>query len=96
MPALAVGNYTIKNADKWAEYRSKVPATLAPWDGELVFRGHPVEVLAGAHRHTGVVILRFADMAALSGWFRSPAYQALIPLRDAGADVDLVAYEADS
>lgn len=96
MSAYAVGNYIIKDSDKWAEYRSKVPATLAPWGGELVFRGHTVEVLAGSHRHAGVVILRFADMAALSNWFRSPAYQALIPLRDAGADVDLVAYEADS
>lgn len=96
MAAFAVGNYTIKDAAKWAEYRSKVPSTLAPCDGELVFRGHPTEVLAGSHRHTGVVILRFVDMAALSSWFRSPAYQALIPLRDAGADVDLVAYEADN
>ena len=95
MAAYAVGNYNVKDSDKWAEYRSKVPATLAPYNGELVFRGHPSEVLAGSHRHAGVVILRFADMAALSGWFRSPAYQALIPLRDAGAQVDLVAYEAD-
>ena len=29
--AYVVGHITVKNADKWAEYRSKVPQTLAPW-----------------------------------------------------------------
>ena len=37
--AYVVGHITVKNAQMWAEYRSKVPQTLAPWGAELVFRG---------------------------------------------------------
>lgn len=29
--AYLIGHLTVKDADKWAEYRSRVPATLAPW-----------------------------------------------------------------
>jgi len=32
-------------------------------------------------------------MEALKAWYRSPDYQALIPLRDAAADMTLVTYE---
>ena len=89
-----IGHITVKDADKWAEYRSQVPATLAPWGAELVFRGERRAVLGGAHAHTDTVVIRFPDAEAVDGWFRSPAYQALIPLRQAAADVDLISYRA--
>lgn len=90
--AFLIGHITIKDAALWDEYRHAVPATLAPWDAELVFRGQRAAVLGGHHAHTDVVVIRFADMAALDGWFASPAYQALLPLRLRAADVDLVSY----
>jgi uncharacterized protein (DUF1330 family) len=40
------------------------------------------------------VVAEFADMTALRAWHDSPEYQALIALRDAGAEVVLTAYEA--
>jgi uncharacterized protein (DUF1330 family) len=39
MTAYVIGNITVKDPDKWAEYRSLVPATLVPWGAELVLRG---------------------------------------------------------
>lgn len=94
MTAYAIGHITVKDEALWAEYRSKVPDTLAPWGGELVFRGRQLATLAGEDPHADVVVLRFADAAALQGWFASTAYQALIPLRERAADVVLTAYEA--
>mgnify|MGYP003515399154 CR=1 FL=1 len=44
---VVIGHITVKDAAKWAEYRSQVPATLAPWDAELVFRGEKLAVLGG-------------------------------------------------
>ena len=35
--AYVIGHITVKNAEKWAEYRNQVPATLEPWGAELVF-----------------------------------------------------------
>jgi len=60
----------------------------------LVFRGKNATVLSGTHAHTDTVVIRFPAIAAARGWFESPAYRALIPLRDAAADVDLIAYES--
>lgn len=91
--AFIIGHISIKDPVKWAEYRDKVPATLAPWGGELVFRGKRLDVLAGEHRHSDVVVIRFPDREAVRRWFSSAAYQALIPLREAAAEVDLVSYE---
>ncbi|WP_420472853.1 DUF1330 domain-containing protein [Noviherbaspirillum sp. ST9] len=94
MPAYIIGHITIRDAAKWDEYRGKVGATIAAWGGELVFRGKKLKVLNGIHTHTDTVVARFPDEAALLGWHDSPEYQALVPIRDAGADVTLVCYEA--
>jgi len=40
------------------------------------------------------VVIRFPDPASLRRWFESPAYQALIPLREQAADVTLIGYDA--
>ncbi|MBV6475790.1 MAG: DUF1330 domain-containing protein [Rhodocyclaceae bacterium] len=94
MPAYLIGHISIKDPQKWEDYRSQVPATLAPWQAELVFRGRKFAVLGGSHAHDDTVVIRFPDAESLRGWFASPAYQALIPLREAAADVTLVGYEA--
>ena len=91
--AYAIGHITIKDETKWLEYRGKVAATLEPWGGELVFRGKLSSVLSGSHRHTDTVVIRFPSLQALNGWHASPLYQALVPLRQEAAEVDLLAYE---
>ncbi len=92
MSACVIGHITVRDEDKWAQYRAQVPATLAPWGAELLFRGKVDSVLAGSHRHTDTVVIRFPDAAAVDGWYHSAAYQALIPLRQQAADLDLVVF----
>ena len=89
--AYMVGHLTVRNPQKWAEYTSRVPATLAPYGGEVVFRGEVAAVLAGEHPHTRVVVLRFPDSASVQAWHDSPAYQALVTLRVEAADGVLIA-----
>jgi uncharacterized protein (DUF1330 family) len=90
--ACVVGHITVRDAEKWAQYRAQVPATLAPWNAELLFRGQLTAALDGGHRHTDLVIIRFPDRAAVDAWYASPAYQALIPLRNEAADMDLLVF----
>ena len=92
--AYVVGHITVKDADKWQQYQARVPATLAPWGAELVFRGQKAAVFAGAMPHTDIVVIRFANAAAAAGWFASAAYQALLSLRGEAADVLLVSYRS--
>ena len=91
--AYLVGTISVKSPHLWAEYKKQVPDTLVPWGAELVFRGKKVAALAGRNPHSDIVIILFPDVAAVNGWFSSPAYQALIPLREQAADVDLICYE---
>ncbi len=93
MPAYVIGNMTVKDPQRWAEYRSRVLATLVPWGGELVLRGERRAVLAGAWPHTDTVVLRFATLDAATQWHESAAYQALVALRRQAANVDLVVFE---
>ena len=92
--AYVIGHISVKDEDKWAQYRAQVPATLAPWGAELLFRGQTDQILAGPHPHTDTVVIRFPSAEAVNGWFNSAAYQALIPLRMAAADVDLISFAA--
>ena len=94
MTAYVIGHITVKDAEKWAEYRSRVPATLEPWRAEVVLRGRKVGMLTGEHRHTDVVVIQFPDAAAVAGWHGSAAYQALIPLREQAAEMVLITYES--
>ncbi len=92
--AYVVGQITVKDETLWAEYRSKVPATLAPWNAELVFRGQQARTLSGECPHADIVVIRFASLADADGWYKSEAYQALIPLRQEAAMMILTTYEA--
>ena len=91
--AYVIGHITVKDQDKWTEYRNKVPATLEPWGAELVFRGRLCSVLSGNHAHIDTVVIRFSDMEALKAWHASPEYQLLIPLRREAAEMELLSYE---
>jgi uncharacterized protein (DUF1330 family) len=93
MTAYVIGHLTVKDSGKWAEYRSKVPATLAACGAEVVLRGRMVSVLSGEHRHTDTVVIRFPDAAAVNAWYGSPEYRALIPLREQAAEMVLISYE---
>lgn len=92
--AYLVGHVTVKNAEKWDEYRGKVPATLAPWGAELVFRGKQAATYSGHLPHPEIVVIRFPDTATIDRWFHSAAYQALLPVRAQAAEVVLLSYES--
>ena len=91
--AYVIGHITVKNPEKWAEYRNKVPATLEVWGAELLFRARLCSVLSGNHDHVDTVAIRFPNLEALNGWHSSPEYQSLIPLRKEAAEIDLLSYE---
>ena len=91
--AYIIGHVTVKNEDKWTEYRNKVSATLEPWGAELVLRGKLYSVLSGKHIHTDTVVIRFPDIKSLNSWYSSPEYQSLIPLRQKAAEIDLLSFE---
>lgn len=90
--AFVVGQMTVKDPEKWAQYRSQVLATLLPFGGELVFRGEQALSFSGLNPHLDIVVIRFPSLEQAQGWHGSAAYQKLIPLRQEAADVVLTSY----
>ena len=93
MTAYCVGQIRVKDAKAWEQYRGRVGATIAQYGGEVIFRGVLEQAFSGAADHGSVVALRFDSVNAAKRWHDSPEYQALIPLRDEGAEVTLVLYQ---
>ncbi|MHC0054563.1 DUF1330 domain-containing protein [Actibacterium sp. D379-3] len=93
MTAFAIATIRVKDPEKLAEYSSKAGPTIAAFGGEMVMRGGFGAALLGETTPHGTGVIRFPDMAALEGWFASDAYQALAPIRDAGCDMTLTAYQ---
>jgi uncharacterized protein DUF1330 len=58
----------ITNAKGLESYRDAVPATIAQYCGRFVTRGRAAEVLEGAPEPKRIVVLEFADVAALKRW----------------------------
>lgn len=94
MTAFFIATIKVKNAEKFQEYGSKVPATIAAFGGELITRGQVKNVLVGNADNQVAAIVSFPDMEALQGWYDSADYQALISLREEAAEATIVAYEA--
>jgi len=93
MAAYLIGHITVRDPALWSEYTAGVRESLQPFGAEVVFRGRRLALLAGALDGDQAVVVRFPDPTALQQWFRSPAYQSLIPLRDRAATVVLAGYE---
>ncbi len=93
MSAYVIGHITVKNVEKWDEYLSQVPATLEQWRGRLVFFGRSHAVLEGEHHDSHAVVIQFPDQNALQGWYGSPEYQALVPLRSEAIDIVVISYD---
>lgn len=94
MPAYLVGTIRVSNSESWQRYVERVGATFAPFGGRIVFRGTDPVALARQAHGDRIVVAEFPDLAALRRWHDSPDYQALVPLREAGAEVVLTAYQA--
>ena len=100
MPAYLTGHIKIRDVQKWHEYLVQVDATITAYGGEILLRGLQAEVLANRNNFDEdferLVVLRFADMAALDRWYASNEYAQLKPIRAAAADVTVVTYTSDT
>ena len=81
MKAYGIFQETVKDEAMFAEYRKHVLPTLAAHGGKFVVRGGAMSVVEGEWPHPRLVIIEFPSRAAAEAWYRSPEYQAILPLR---------------
>ena len=94
MSAFYIFQVKVKDPIKFGEYAGAAGPTIEKFGGEVVLKGKVVEVLAGKNEAETGGLLRFPDTESALAWYRSEEYQALIPTRDAGADVTITLFEA--
>jgi uncharacterized protein (DUF1330 family) len=81
MPAYFVAEVEITNPAGFQPYGAAVGATLEQYGGRYLTRGGPTELIEGGPEPKRIVILEFADKAAVKRWYGSPEYQKILPLR---------------
>jgi uncharacterized protein (DUF1330 family) len=81
MAAYIVADVEVTNPEGYAGYTREVPSTLAPFGGEFVVRGGRTETLEGDWQPKRLVVIRFDSLEQAQAWYRSPAYQAILPIR---------------
>ncbi|MFC5066015.1 DUF1330 domain-containing protein [Actinomycetospora atypica] len=70
----------VEQNDEVLDYMRRIQATLDPYGGRFLVHGATPEVLETPWPGI-LVLIGFPDEAAALAWYRSPAYQAILPLR---------------
>jgi uncharacterized protein (DUF1330 family) len=86
MSAYVIVNVTPKNPEKLKEYAGQADPLVKKFGGEFVHFGAVTDVLNGSNDHPRCVLLKFETAEAARAWYNSPEYQAIIPIREEGAD----------
>ena len=81
MPAYFVAELEVTNPAGFEPYRAAVPATIAQYGGHYRARGGAIELIEGGPEPKRIVILEFADAAAVKRWYDSTEYQKILPIR---------------
>jgi uncharacterized protein (DUF1330 family) len=71
----------ITNMEAMAPYRDAVGATLTQYGGRFLARAGATELIEGGPEPKRIVILEFANAAAIKRWYNSPEYQKILPNR---------------
>src|SRR5262245_56309398 len=75
--------------DDTLEYIERIQGTMNPYGGRFLVHGTDVDIVEGEWPGT-VVILEFPDLAKARAWYKSPAYQEILPLRIKSIDGDTI------
>ena len=84
MSAYVVNEIWVTDPEVFQTYVVQVPATLTPFGGRYVVRSGATQAIEGEPPGR-IVILEFPDRAAALAWRGSPAYQSILPIRDASS-----------
>lgn len=88
MAAFMVALVTPKDPEKLQEYSKLAAPTVASHGGEPVVKGKFEGLLTGTGFDAKmVVVFKFDSIEAIDTWYNSEEYQAIIPLRDEGAEM---------
>ena len=84
-PAFYIAEHVVSDPEGFKPYASGVAKTLEPYGGRFAVRGGKPVALEGDEPKGRYVVIVFDSIEKARGWYESPAYQALIPVRQKAA-----------
>ncbi|MEZ5670180.1 MAG: DUF1330 domain-containing protein [Alphaproteobacteria bacterium] len=93
MSAYIIARVAIRDREAYQPYLDRTPGVVAKYGGRFVVRGGALETLEGPAETRRVVVLAFDDMAAARRFYESADYQAIVPLRQAASEGQLILVE---
>ncbi len=96
MTAYIVVEVDVKDPERYADYRSMVPASLAAYGGKFLVRGGQVENLEGDWQPQRFVMLQFDSVEQAKRWWDSEEYREARNLRQATSDTKMIVVEGYS
>ena len=91
-PAYVVAELDVTDPATYQRYSAKVPGTLAPFNGRFIVRGGEIHAVEGAAPKR-LVVIAFDSAEKARGWYDSPAYKAILPMRLSSAKTRLFIVE---
>jgi uncharacterized protein (DUF1330 family) len=95
-PAYLLAEVQVTDPDVWKQYLAALPGTMAPYKTRTLARANPVALDNSAPPAGSLVIIAFNNMEDVKAFWNSPAYQAIIPLREKSAKTRVYAVEGMS
>jgi uncharacterized protein (DUF1330 family) len=90
LPAYAVAHmHEVTVGPAVAEYLRRIDATLEPFNGRFVVHGGDVEVIEGSWPGN-LIVIEFPDREHARAWYKSGAYQEILPLRTGNSRSDVI------
>ena len=93
MSAYIVVEVDVKDAERFAHYRTMVPASLEAYGGKFLVRGGATEILEGSWQPPRIVVLEFDSVEQAKRWWDSDEYREARDLRQACADTKMIVVE---
>ena len=93
MPAYLIVETEILDPVQYELYKAAAQESVAAHGGRYVVRGGDVVVLEGDWNPERMVVLEFADLAAVKEFYDSPDYKEAIALREGAARFRMIAVE---
>jgi uncharacterized protein (DUF1330 family) len=72
---------TVEDPDEFERYRRRVLPTIEAHNGRFLVRGGEITLLEGELPFDRIVVLEFPTRSAALGWYNSPEYQQILPIR---------------
>ena len=92
-PAYLVAQVQVTDPDTFKQYLAALPGTMAPYKVRTLARTNPVALDSSTPPAGSLAVLAFNSMEDVKAWWNSPAYQAIIPLREKSAKTRIYAVQ---